>query len=208
MQAGSPFYSLSSSAFVRDADRAWALDLVCGKQLSTPRGVTGEVAFQVFPAPLQAAIRCFTEAGGHVLVSGSRIATDAWTEVYPVCPDSLNHDQVSAFVREVLGYTLVSDHGTNTGRLAPSPSLGIGSAEFYHKPNPDHYCVENPDAIGPADKQGQVFLRYDRTRLPAGIRYDGQGYRVTAIGLPLECIKEESDRLQILRSALDYFSAP
>ena len=208
MQAGSPFYSLSAGAFVRDADKAWALDLVCGKQLTTPRGVSGDVAFQVFPAPMREAIRNLTAAGGHVFVSGSRIATDAWSELYPVCPDSLDHDQASEFVRQVLGYTLVSDHGTNTGRLAPAPALGIGNAEFYHVPNPDFYCAEHPDAIGPADDQGQVFLRYDRTRLPAGVRFDGKGYRVTAIGLPLECIKEESDRLKILRSALDYFKEP
>ena len=208
MQAGSPFYSLSRSAFERDGDQAWALDLVCGKQVTTPRGTTGEVAYEVFPATLRQRLRGFTQAGGHILITGSKIATDAWSEVYPVCPDSLHHDQVAEFVQTVLGYTLVSDHGTNTGRLAPTPAIGLGQAAFYQTPNPESYCVEHPDAIGAAGKASRIFLRYDRTRLPAGIQYDGNGYRVTAVGLPLECLKEESDRLIILRCALDYFKAP
>ena len=93
MAAGYAFHSSSVAAFSADrtlAKNDVALDLICGKQITTVVG-TGKVPdrFQVFPAGLQQAIRRYTEDGGNVLVSGANIGTDVWDGIYPVHKDSL-----------------------------------------------------------------------------------------------------------------------
>src|SRR5574344_42127 len=187
MAAGYAFYSMSRDAFCRSDKKAFALDIICGKQGRTKIG-RGAVAdrYAVFPKELQSSIRRFTAAGGNVLLSGSNIASD--------CQDD---EQAKDLIIEVLGYKLATPFGTRTGLLE--------GMEFSQKLNSDFYCVECPDGIMPAGHNSKIWLRYKGSRTGAAIYSEGSGYKTVSIGVPIEIVKNEEDRNFIIKSALDYF---
>ena len=207
MELGYPFYSLSSSAFQRDQDKAWAMDLICGKQVTTDSGRDAGDRFSVFPQAMQDALTAFTQEGGSILVTGANIATDVWSDIQPTRTDSSFRAQSINFVRSVLGYSFTTDHGTHRGALGAGAGLLGHEAEFYSNIGEEGYCVENPDAIEPVDSRGSVVLRYSGTGLSAAVNFNAGSYRVTAIGLPLESLKSESDRLEILRKTMEWLRA-
>ena len=200
MAAGYAFHSSSVAAFSADrtlAKNDVALDLICGKQITTVVG-TGKVPdrFQVFPTDLQQAIRRFTEDGGNVLVSGANIGTDVWDGIYPVHKDSLYTASTKEFVEKTLGYRWMTNYASrnatvkvrNNGQI----SLSVPEFQFHKERNPFIYCVETPDGIVPASDKSQSFLRYSDTNISAGTCFEGNGYRTVCIGFPIEVIKEET----------------
>ena len=196
MDLGLSFCSSSASAFAQEpVCDSKAVDLICGKQVTTMVG-RGEKdpRFKVFPEELRNALRSFTESGGNIIVSGADIATDAWSDVYPLRHDQDEDLACQDFIKSVLGYTFVSDHGTNTAFA--------GGMEFWNSPNPVSYCVENPDAIGPASKSAKVIMRYDATSRPAAVLFNGQGYRVVSYGFPIETLKSKEDIRKVLSEAV------
>lgn len=200
MAAGYAFHSSSVAAFSADrtlAKNDVALDLICGKQITTVVG-TGKVPdrFQVFPTDLQQAIRRFTEDGGNVLVSGANIGTDVWDGIYPVHKDSLYTATTKEFVEKTLGYRWMTNYASrnatvkvrNNGQI----SLSVPEFQFHKERNPFIYCVETPDGIVPSSDKSQSFLRYSDTNISAGTCFEGNGYRTVCIGFPIEVIKEET----------------
>ena len=200
MAAGYAFHSSSVAAFSADrtlAKNDVALDLICGKQITTVVG-TGKVPdrFQVFPTDLQQAIRRFTEDGGNVLVSGANIGTDVWDGIYPVHKDSLYTASTKEFVEKTLGYRWMTNYASrnatvkvrNNGQI----SLSVPEFQFHKERNPFIYCVETPDGIVPSSDKSQSFLRYSDTNISAGTCFEGNGYRTVCIGVPIEVIKEET----------------
>ena len=200
MAAGYAFHSSSVAAFSADrtlAKNDVALDLICGKQITTVVG-TGKVPdrFQVFPTDLQQAIRRFTEDGGNVLVSGANIGTDVWDGIYPVHKDSLYTASTKEFVEKTLGYRWMTNYASrnatvkvrNNGQI----SLSVPEFQFHKERNPFIYCVETPDGIVPSSDKSQSFLRYSDTNISAGTCFEGNGYRTVCIGFPIEVIKEET----------------
>lgn len=183
---GYPFCSMSREAFCNDGWQGGVVDLICGKQRKTQigRGAMPE-RFEVFPAELRTALGTFTAKGGHVLISGSSIASDC-------------NDKEADFTASVLGYRLATPYGTHTGM--------IGDMAFSDKMNPDIYCVECPDGLKPYGKNSGVWLRYPGSPFGAAVYSNHSGkYRTVAIGVPIETLKEESDREFIFRAALEYF---
>lgn len=197
LAAGKAFYSMSSEAFCNADEDASVLDLICGKQITTMLGA-GRVPerFKVFPVELQDALRRFTSVGGNIFISGSNIATDAWDQIYPFEMNKEEMESTQNFIMDVLGYKLASSFGTASGR--------IGRYDFYNSVNPDCYCIECPDGLTGANRNGRVWIRYDKSGVPGGVQFKGNGYKVVSIGVPLECIKSESDRNEIIKSALNY----
>ena len=200
MAAGYAFHSSSVAAFSADRTLAKsdvALDLICGKQITTVVG-TGKVQdrFQVFPTGLQQAIRRYTEDGGNVLVSGANIGTDVWDGIYPVHKDSLYTATTKEFVEKTLGYRWMTNYASrnatvkvwNNGQI----SLSVPEFQFHKERNPFIYCVETPDGIVPSSDKSQSFLRYSDTNISAGTCFEGNGYRTVCIGFPIEVIKEET----------------
>lgn len=200
MAAGYAFHSSSVAAFSDDRTLAKsdvALDLICGKQITTVVG-TGKVQdrFQVFPTGLQQAIRRYTEDGGNVLVSGANIGTDVWDGIYPVHKDSLYTASTKEFVEKTLGYRWMTNYASrnatvkvrNNGQI----SLSVPEFQFHKERNPFIYCVETPDGIVPSSDKSQSFLRYSDTNISAGTCFEGNGYRTVCIGFPIEVIKEET----------------
>ncbi len=201
LRLGWAFSSMSCEAFCSDTTLVSAfsgLDLICGAQLSTKSGRGAfPVRFQVFPESLRTALSIWSKAGGNILVSGSRIATDVWSAVYDFVPDALEQEHARAFVQEVLGYKWASSFGTNVG--------AVGGMPFYNTYNPERYCVMHPDGLNPAGSGASVWLRYDNSGVSAAVRYTSATNKVVSIGVPIECLKSASDRDRIFREAFDYF---
>ena len=201
LRLGFPFCSMSAEAFCADTTLSATyrtLDLICGAQLTTKSGRGAYPArFSVFPDNMQTALGVWTRRGGNVIVSGSRIATDVWGNVYGVKRDSVSLARTQDFVRRVLGYRYVSSHGTNVGMLADMP--------FYREMNQECYAVPDPDGITASDSGGSVWLRYGSSGVPAAVRYRTDTYKVVSFGVPLECLKHDPDRDRVIRGALEFF---
>ena len=182
--AGYAVESSSAEAFDGSSD-AFALDLICGKQVTTRIG-RGAVPdrYAVFPQPLQEAITCFTAKGGNVIVSGSYIATDAWDSIYPGVPKGDAATQ--QFIQKVLGYKWVTNFGDHGGRVHPARGVALPSVTYNREWSPVWYRVENPDGIVPASGKSSTLMRYHASRIPAATWYDAGSYKVAAFGFPLE----------------------
>ena len=203
LDAGYAFESSSSAAFDGRSD-AFALDLVCGKQLTTRvgRGAV-EDRYCVFPASLQEAVRRFTAQGGNVLVSGSYIATDVWDRVFP----GVKHapEESRKFVSEVLGYRWVTNYGDYSGLAAPVKGCRLPTVHYNRDWSPRMYRVENPDGLLPAGSGSRPLLRYGGTDITAATFFDAGTYRTAAFGIPLEASPEMPD---VIREVLRLFDEP
>ena len=190
------------------------VDLLCGKQVTTVIG-NGRVPdrYEVFPASLQLALRAHTSKGGGVIVSGAYIGTDVWGDgIYPVVKDPALRSSTQAFVQEVLGYKWLTDHGCYNGRIehVSSKTVDLKSLrrpfEFHQTLNDGIYCVENPDGIQPAGKEGSVILRYSDNGVPAAVAYDAKNYRAVSFGFPLEVLKDGNILEIIIHQTLEYIT--
>ena len=198
---GLPFCSMSAEAFVGDTtlvSRFGTMDLICGSQVTTRAG-NGSYPdrFQVFPVPLQEALRRWTAGGGNVLISGSNIATDVWSSVYDIELNTPEREAVKTFVHDVLGYGWAGSSGTNTGE--------VGGMSFYHVLNSECYSCTHPDGIIPGNVLGSVWMRYSPSGVPAGVLYEGDNYKVASFGVPVECLKQSDGRERIMREAFTFF---
>ena len=170
----------------------------------------GKKRFTVFTESLQESLRAYTEAGGNILVSGSNIATDIWSQVYPYEVDKEFRKSSVAFAKDVLGYKYVSGFASRTAEVEFSgcDRMGVtkeGGVSFCNTLNEDIYCVETPDGISPAGN-GKVFMRYADTDIPAAVCHEGKEYKTVCFGFPLETIMEEDGLVNIISLTLEYFS--
>ncbi|MBQ6254596.1 MAG: xanthan lyase [Bacteroidales bacterium] len=212
--AGYSYHSASSEAFANGftlkGDDS-AVDLICGKQVTTPIG-NGALGcrFQVFPDKMKAAIKEFTSGGGNVIVSGSNIGTDVWDKVYPVVADSTYSATTKEFVETVLGYKWMTNHATRGGSVHPMrnsslPLKGkIGEAGFWNERNPFIYNVETPDGIVPASDSATGFIRYSDSEVTAGVCFDSGTYKAVSLGFPIEVMKNQEDINVLLAEILSY----
>ena len=226
MKLGYGFVSMSAEAFQRGLTEGKTasesvhklatdypiLDLICGKQATTPRG-TGKVSsqFAVFPEQLQEALREYALAGGSLIVSGANIGTDISESIYS---DLLSDDKeeelayrkkAATFAAEVLGYKAMNSHASRSGEyrwVAPGQRNSTGS--FHNSLNPDCYSVENPDGIVPSDNRGKTVIRYKDTGISAGTAFDSGTYKCICIGFPIEAVKEEKEIEHVFEYCLDY----
>ncbi len=212
MGAGHAFFSCSNEAFCVDSayrKEAWAIDLICGKQVTTAVSGSSEPRFHIFPAALRSALEDATEDGVNIMVSGAHIGTDAWDQIYPYEKDEEETLQTQKFIRKTLGYKWVMNFAGRSGEVSFSTdSLYAEKApagSFHTSPNPEKYCVETPDGISPADKNGKIIMRYSDTGIPAGIRFEGNGYRTVCLGFPIEALKSQEDIDTIIKKTLEYF---
>ncbi len=212
MAAGYAFHSSSVAAFTADrslAAKDLAIDLICGKQITTVVG-TGKVAdrFQVFPTDLQKAIKLYTEDGRNVLVSGANIGTDIWDGIYPVQKDSAYTVSTKEFVEKTLGYRWMTNYASRNATVKAKSNGSISLSEpeirFHKDRNPFIYCVETPDGIVPSSDKAQSFLRYGDTNISAGTCFEGNGYRTVCIGFPIEVIKDEACTESLIKDIMKF----
>ncbi len=201
MDAGYAFCSSSLAAFDGSYD-AFAVDVICGKQLTTRIG-RGAVPdrYAVFPESLQQALRSFTGRGGHVLISGSYIGTDAWDTVFQGVPRAPESTRV--FVKEVLGYEWLTNFGDRSGSVVPTRNSAFPRCSYNRQWSREVYRVENPDGIKPASAQARTILQYRSSQIPAATLFQGNGYRVAAFGFPLETSNEMGALIQCALQKLE-----
>ena len=215
LSLGHPFCSMSASAFSSIYDKSdiaaedmapWVIDIICGKQVTTDVGKNVPTRYGVFPTGLQNAVRKATVQGSNIIISGAYIATDAWSSVYDLPSDEEYSSQAQEFCKSVLGYSWVTNRGTGSGRIAPAPEMGLtDTEEFFNSPNEQFYSVECPDGIKPADDNGSVLIRYDRTLTPAAVLFEGEGYKVASFGFPIEVLKSNEAREALISRTLELF---
>ncbi len=211
LKLGHGFVSMSSEAFEAlgagngtsgGNARCKVLDLICGKQGTTPLG-TGKVGtrFEVFPEALQKRLREFTEGGGCVIVSGANIGTDLEEGIYPgYCSTG------AGFAAQVLGFRPMNSHACRSGEYKwTAEGRRMTSGKFTNTPDADCYCVEAPDGIVPANTSGRTFLRYKDTGISAGVAYDGGTYRTVCIGFPIETVTDGKEVGNIFEFCLEFF---
>ena len=215
MNAGYAFYSCSNETFSSDStfsSSAWALDLICGKQITTVTGSEERtVRYTVFPYEMQDALTSFTERGGHILVSGANIGTDIEDGIYSYRHDKEYVTGTSKFAKSVLGYRWVTNSASRTGEMTyqPDSSFVMTAAPagmMYTEPNPDRYSIESPDGIAPASVDGKSIMKYSDTGISAGIYHQGVGYKTVCLGFPIEALKEETDINTIIINTLEFFN--
>ena len=153
----------------------------------------------------------FTSKGGHLLVSGSYIATDIWDKVFPVQTDSLFRVESKNFAQKVLGYKWGANFGSSKGTARPAPNkvfptLTNGKYSFHNEMNDECYCIEAPDGLVPASRKGAIIMRYADTNVPAAICHQGETYRTVCFGFPLETLKEEEHIQRLITATLQYFN--
>lgn len=215
LSLGHPFCSMSASAFSSIYDKSdiaaedmapWVIDIICGKQVTTDVGKNVPTRYGVFPTGLQNAVRKATVQGSNIIISGAYIATDAWSSVYDLPSDEEYSSQAQEFCKSVLGYSWVTNRGTGSGRIAPAQEMGLtDTEEFFNSPNEQFYSVECPDGIKPADDNGSVLIRYDRTLTPAAVLFEGEGYKVASFGFPIEVLKSNEAREALISRTLELF---
>lgn len=217
MKAGYTFSSSSSLYFQKDSssfEQFWALDLICGKQVTTISGADLEkFNYQIFPVAMRSAISKFADKGGHILISGANIGTDIWDQVYPVAVDSAYKADTKAFIQDKLGYRWHTNYACKNGKVSVIANNNIETSSidsdfsFYKEPNEDFYCVETPDALVPSSENSFTFLRYSDTKLSAGICYDSGKHRVVSLGFPIETIDSKSSMEKLFKAITDFFEA-
>ncbi len=215
MNAGHPFHSVSSAVLMEGLvqDRGdYALDLICGKQVTTPVGSDlGMTKYQLFPQALQDALKDFTMGGGNLIVSGSYIGTDFWDKVFPIESDPSYKSGTAEFAERILGYKAMTNFATSGDLLWPMKNEDldltgrIGKVEFWKERNDRIYNVENPDGLLPASEKSHTFLRYTDTNISAAVCYQGEGYRTACLGFPLEVLKSQDDINSIIEEILSFF---
>jgi hypothetical protein len=223
LEAGYAFYSCSNERFASDSiisSQAWAVDLVCGKQVTTPKN--GSLKYTVFSEEMQEAIRRQTKAGVNFIVSGAYIGTDVWDSIYPISgTDTYSHETDSTcksfaefqkesaeFATKVLGYKFVTNQASRKGAIKPAANRaidGLKPVEIVREMNADIYCIESPDGIAPASKNGHIIYRYTDSEIPAAVAHQGEGYRCVSLGFPIETIEDSADINTLIQTILEYF---
>lgn len=216
---GLAFCSSSSEAF---AEKAAAnegvhyacIDLICGKQVTTVRGPRDyEPRHTVFTCELQQALKAAAEKGSNLIVSGSHIGTDVWSNVYPVRQDSLYAERTKSFIKETLGWKWSSNYASHravvkctAGCLKKLGRFSFGKEGFRYNNelNSRIYCVEAPDALSPSGNAVSIF-RYADTGLSAGVCYTGKNHKAVSLGFPIETVEDKALRDELFRKIMQFF---
>ena len=214
MKAGHAFFSCSNEAFCSDSTfrkAAWSADLICGKQITTTVGNGMVQRYEVFPAEMQKTLKAFTSEGGNILVSGAYIGTDVWDSIYPIKLDKEARKAATEFVKNTLGYKWAANSASRKGRIQFIRNEDIGcepgkTLQICNEINPKQYCVESPDGIAPASKNGKSFMRYTDSGISAGVCHEGNGYRTVCLGFPVETLEDEIEIDNIFDLTLKYFN--
>lgn len=160
-------------------------DFILGAQRDDGYSLTRRKAFT---PEMLTAISQLTLQNTSVLVSGAFIGSD----VHNAEQDAFVADKLKfRFAKAIPTDSICSVQGLNN------------TATIYSRPSEQNYWVRSTDVI---EAVGGAFstMKYDTGNYSAAIAYPGPGYRVLAFGFPLECIKENETRRNILSIAIDY----
>lgn len=176
------------------------VDWILGKQREWPiaRGVM-MAKHKVFTKAHQLIITDYCNSGGNIIVSGAFVGTDFWDNQFANATDK-------EWAESILKYKWRNNYGGVTGRVksvvSPFKTLA-GDYNLYNELNSESYVVENPDAIEPADDNAHTIFRYTENNFSAGIFYKGDRYKTCILGFPIESVKEERKRNDLIRGIVE-----
>ena len=160
-------------------------DFILGAQKDDGYSLTRRKAFT---PEMLTAISQLTLQGSSILVSGAFIGSDT------------HRAQQDDVIADKLKYRFVS--------IAPTDSIctvqGLeNTASLHTLPSEQNYWVRCTDVI---EGVGGAFstMVYTSKGYSAAVAYPGPAYRVMAFGFPLECIKDDESRQNIMGIAVDY----
>lgn len=176
------------------------VDWILGKQREwvVARGAK-PAKYKTFTQAQQKAIANYCDAGGNMIVSGAFVGTDLWDN-----PRATKADK--DWAQNTLKYKWRNNNGAVTGKIkaVASPFETIkGKYEYYNELNSESYVVENPDAIEPVGDNSFTVFRYSENNLSAGTLYKGNNYKTCILGFPIESIKEQEKRNELVKQILD-----
>jgi len=134
------------------------------------------------------AISQLTLQGSSILVSGAFVGSD------------VHNAGQDAFVAEKLKYRFVASVPTDS--ICGVQGLN-NAATIYSRPSEQNYWVRTTDIIEGVNGAFNTMI-YASGGYSAAVAYSGNDYRVLTFGFPLECIKENESRQNIVGIAIDY----
>ena len=166
------------------------VDWACGEE---------STAHESFNGLEQTLVRNYVQGGGRLLVSGSEIGWDL---------EARGSAGDLAFHRQVLGASYVADDAASYGFRPRAGSIfaGLAAGSFDDGSGPT-YDVDYPDVLAAADAQSTLALEYANGAGAAIQRIAGAA-RVVYLGFPIETIREDALRGEILQRALRFLLAP
>lgn len=169
------------------------VDLICGKQRTELHqhgpADSPDTLYQLFPAPLRAALVDYARHGGNILLSGMYVGSEA--EALGDCE----------FTREVLRYTYRGDHASRSGMILFNSAWAMPLARLRMQPNATVICCENPQGLLPA--RGSVGIgTYHDSGMTAGVAYAGD---CRLIALPF-IMESTEDFPTLYRNCISYLT--
>ncbi|MGN0190717.1 MAG: xanthan lyase, partial [Candidatus Cryptobacteroides sp.] len=190
--------ALGQLAEIPDSGDRTAIDLICGKQVSTP--APDGIRYSIFPKELRSALML---SGCPLIVSGSYIGSEGAGGIYR---ETVPDPDVAGFTANRLGFRLMNSRASRRGVYRWTGKDKRNSGKFNMAFSDTIYRVESPDGIVPANADAKTIIRYADSGISAAIAYDGGNGKAVSFGFPIECITEPEDIEDIFRYCLDFFS--
>ena len=166
-----------------DADDYACVDLILGLECNDGHSL---MPYKTFTPQMQTWLAGYTRRGGRLLVSGANVGSDMTS----------NDEQV--FLATVLKCT----YGGKDRALDENVN-GLGTTlTFYRHLNEHHYAAQQPDILQ-ATGEAIIPMAYS-DGYSAAVAYSGPDYRTFTMGFPLECIKDEQQRVSAMHAILTY----
>lgn len=212
LELGCNFVSQSHLAFEKTGcpDGIYAIDLLCGKQITTKVGSGAvENRYRVFPAELQEQLRKSTGNGVNLIVNGANIASDAWYPIYELEGEEDYQKSAQEFCQNILGYKFHTYYGSFTGKVHSFHGVLPLKRDLslVTEPNEKIYCVENPDGIDPCSENSRIALRYTGNEVCAAVFYDAEGYKSASFGFPFETVRDSRSIKSLFKGCLRFFES-
>lgn len=204
-EAGYSFVSCAASAVENSSVNLSdykTVDWILGKQRewSVARGAM-PTKYKTFSKAQQQAITEFCNDGGNIIVSGAFVGTDLWEN-----PRATKEDK--DWAQNTLKFKWRNNNGAVTGQIkaAQSPFTYIkGNYEYFNELNSESYVVEHPDAIEPASSNAFTVFRYSENNMSAGVLYKGDTYSTCVLGFPIEALKRQKKRNELVKQILETY---
>ena len=144
--------------------------------------------YKTFTPELISTITSYASRGGNLLLSGAFVGVDMQT------PEERN------FTMNVFKYnyeqslpldSIESIEGMNT------------SLQLFHTPNEQHYWIRSADVLRGTNDSFCTML-YKNSNLPSAIAYQGADRKSLSFGFPLECIKDQTVRRNIINASVQF----
>lgn len=156
---------------------------------------------ETFSYAEQALVSRYLARGGRLLVSGAEVGWDL---------DAKGTSVDQAFFRQELGALYVRDDAATYQfrSAAQGPLTGLPAGSF-DDGSGSTYDVDYPDVLAPADSRGSIWLHYGTSSLDgAAVARDNGTSRVVVFGFPIETIRDDALRSEIVERTLRWLLDP